>query len=82
VMINPVILKTSEEMVIWEEACLSLPNENGNVKRYQSIHVEYIDTKWNKQKKKYKGFNAVIVQHEIDHLDGVLFTDKCIEKKQ
>ncbi|HCB52145.1 TPA: hypothetical protein DEP21_06355 [Patescibacteria group bacterium] len=44
--------------------------------------VEYLDIKGNKQKKKLKDFNAVIIQHEIDHLDGILFTDKLIEKKK
>lgn len=69
VMINPVITETSQEMVIWEEACISLPDVLGKVKRYKSITVEYLDTKGHKQKKKLKDFNAVIVQHEIDHLD-------------
>lgn len=76
IMINPEIKEASQNMIIWEEACISLPNILGKVKRHKSLTIEYIDIKGNKQKKKLKDFNAVIIQHEIDHLEGVLFTDK------
>ncbi len=82
IMINPIIKEASQEMIIWEEACISLPDCLWLVKRHKSIIVEYLDIKGNKQKKKLKDFNAVIIQHEIDHLDGILFTDKLIEKKK
>lgn len=80
-MINPVIVDRSKEMIVQEEACLSLPDIFGNVKRNKIVTVEFMDIKWNKQKKKYKDINAVIVQHEIDHLDGILFTDKLVNSK-
>ena len=80
-MINPVIVDKSKEMIIWEEACLSLPDTFGNVKRHKIVTVEFMDIKWIKQKKKYKDLNAVIVQHETDHLDWVLFTDKLVNSK-
>ncbi len=82
IMINPEIKDLSQDMVIWEEACISLPNIFGKVKRHKSLTVEYTDIKGNKQKKKLKDFNAVIVQHEIDHLEGVLFTDKLIKNNK
>jgi len=82
IMINPVFLKKSQEMSVGEEACISLPDEIGDVKRHKSIHIEYLDLKGNKQKKKLKNFDAVIVQHEMDHLDGILFTDKLVNKKK
>lgn len=79
IMINPVLKDLSQDMIIWEEACISLPDILGKVKRHKSLTVEYLDIKGNKQKKKLKDFNAVIVQHEIDHLEGILFTDKLVK---
>ncbi len=81
IMINPNIIERSKETILWEEACISLPNAVGTVKRHKSIQVEFLDIKGKKQSKKYKEFNAVIIQHEIDHLDGVLFIDKREEEK-
>ena len=82
IMINPKIIDTSKETILWEEACISLPNCTGMVRRYKGIHVEFLDIKGKKQKQKYKDFNAVIIQHEIDHLDGVLFMDKVEPEKK
>ena len=81
IMINPKILDRSKEMILWEEACISLPNCTGMVKRHKAITVEFMDLKGKKQNKKYKEFNAVIIQHEIDHLDGILFMDKVVKPK-
>ena len=81
IMINPKIVNKSKEMIVWEEACISLPNCTGNVKRHKNITVEFLDINGKKQKQKYKEFNAVIIQHEMDHLDGILFIDKLVKKK-
>lgn len=81
VMINPVILEASPEMVISEEACLSLPNVIWDVKRHKTITIEYKNIEGFKKKKKLKNYNAFIAQHEIDHLDGILFVDKVIPAK-
>ncbi len=81
-MINPKIIEKSKETILREEACISLPNCTGMVRRHKVIQVEFIDTKGKKQKQKYKDFNAVIIQHEIDHLDGILFMDKIIQDKK
>jgi peptide deformylase len=80
VMCNPEILDHSTTKQITEEACLSVPGEFGEVERWQWITVKYQDTTGKEIVKKLKGFNAVIVQHEIDHLNGILFTDKVIKK--
>jgi len=80
IMINPIIIEKSEEMVKSEEACLSVPNVIGTVKRYKNITVKYKNIEWFKKKKKLKNYNAFIVQHEIDHLDWVLFVDKLIDE--
>jgi len=79
VMINPVIIEKSQDMVISEEACLSVPDVVGKVKRHKSLIVQYLDIKWFKKKKKLKDYNAFIVQHEIDHLDAILFVDKLVK---
>ena len=74
-MINPEITAHSEETEYAEEGCLSLPGQWGDVKRYKKITVSYLDTKGEKRTLKLKKFNARVVQHEVDHLDGILFTD-------
>jgi peptide deformylase len=75
-MINPQILEYSKTTQTAEEACLSVPGIFGEVERYQWIKVKYQTPQGKEVTKKLSGFNAVVVQHEIDHLNGVLFTDK------
>ncbi|NOZ45005.1 MAG: peptide deformylase [bacterium] len=79
IMINPEILETSKETLIDEEACLSLPDIFGDVKRYQNIVVSYQDIKGNKQERKFTHMDARVIQHEIDHLNGILFIDKLVK---
>jgi peptide deformylase len=74
-MINPDIIDHSNETEYGEEGCLSLPGKWGQVERFKQITVQYRDIKGEKRLLKLEGFNARIVQHEIDHLDGILFTD-------
>lgn len=75
--INPKIIKLEGEKVTLEEGCLSLPNIWGYIKRYPEVTIEYLDI-WGKKKKlKAKGLLAQIIQHEIDHLEGVLFAEKA-----
>ena len=81
IMINPIITESSQDMVVSEEACLSLPNVIWDVKRHKNITVEYKNIEWFKKKKKLKNYNAFIIQHEIDHLDWILFIDKVIPDK-
>lgn len=78
IMINPVILSKSEKMIIEEEACLSLPGMKGEVLRHEEIKVSYTDITGKQQIKKFKWFDSVIIQHEVDHLDGILFIDKML----
>jgi peptide deformylase len=80
VLINPVITHTAGEQVM-REGCLSLPDYTGNVKRYQEITVEAIDSEEIPTKIIAVGFEAVVLQHEIDHLDGVLFLDRVSSLK-
>ncbi len=78
-LINPVILKSSGEAVE-EEGCLSIIGIRGNVKRPETITVQYIDRNGKRHKEEISGMVARVFCHEIDHLDGVLFTDKMIEE--
>ncbi len=75
-MINPKILDFSQECESEQEWCLSVPWENGEVERYQKIKLQYIDEKKKEITLLLTGVSARIVQHEIDHLNGILFTDK------
>ena len=77
VMINPKIIKHSKKIVLGEEGCLSVPGIIGLVPRYQKIVVEAKDKDNKKIKIKTKNMLARIFQHEIDHLNGVLFIDKA-----
>lgn len=79
ILINPQIIWKSERFQSSQEGCLSLPGLQGRVQRYVAVEVEYYTPQGQKKKKKFSGYNAAIVQHEIDHLDGILFTDKVIE---
>lgn len=70
VMINPVITKKSGEYQT-EECCLSLIGER-KCRRYNEIEVDYLDINFTKQHRKYTGFVAEIIQHEIDHTNGII----------
>ena len=76
VYINPKITKKSWLKKTMEEGCLSVPGVYGKVKRPASIEVEYLDLSGEKRNIKASKFNARVMQHEMDHLDGVLFIDK------
>ena len=69
-MINPVILK-KENPYETEESCLSLIGVR-KTKRYETIEVEYLDTNFKKHKNTFSGFTAQIIQHEIDHFEGII----------
>jgi peptide deformylase len=79
-MINPEIIEHSTEICSDTEGCLSVPGETGNVSRWKSITVSFLDISGKKYVLKLDQLAARIVQHEIDHLDGILFTDRVEEK--
>ena len=76
VMVNPEILAFSSEVVSGEEGCLSVPNERGQVQRAEKITIRYRTLNGEAVETKFSGFPARIVQHEVDHLNGVLFVDR------
>lgn len=78
-MINPTILQESQETTIDEEWCLSLINMVGNVIRAKEIEVEWYDIRGKKLRKNITWYGARVIQHEVDHLDGVLICDKFVK---
>lgn len=76
-VLNPEIVKASEEKVMGVEGCLSIPNLVGEVERHLEIQVKGMNRHGKPMKIKAKGWLARIFQHEIDHLNGVLFTDRA-----
>jgi peptide deformylase len=79
VLINPEITHFIKDMALSEEGCLSFPQIYGLVARYKKVTVKYQDLAGNKKKIKAKDFLAYVLQHEIDHLNGIVFIDKLIE---
>ena len=75
VFINPQILEESGEEWAFEEGCLSIPNIRDDVYRKPKIKIQYLDEDWKEQIVEFEGIEARVIQHEYDHIEGVLFTD-------
>ncbi|APO66125.1 peptide deformylase [Rhizobium mongolense] len=75
VFINPKIVKSSDERSVYEEGCLSIPDYYAEVERPATVSVEYLDRDGKAQTVEADGLLATCLQHEIDHLNGVLFID-------
>ncbi len=80
--VNPKILKKSSKMSKYEEGCLSIPNLFAEVKRPSECEIEYLDYEGNKKSLKATGLLATCIQHEIDHLKGILFIDYLSKLKR
>jgi peptide deformylase len=78
-LINPEISRHSQETVVGTEGCLSVPNLIGDVERYESITVKSLNRQGKPMKIKANGWLSRILQHEIDHLNGIIFTDLATE---
>ncbi|WP_089603907.1 peptide deformylase [Acinetobacter piscicola] len=76
VMVNPEIIQKSAHVILGEEGCLSVPNERGQVERAEQITVQYFTLDGEKITQDFTGFPARIIQHEVDHLDGILFIER------
>jgi peptide deformylase len=76
-LVNPEIVRPSEEMILAAEACLSIPGFAGEVERYEAIQVKALNRQGKPVRIKAKGWLARIFQHEVDHLDGVLYIDRA-----
>lgn len=76
VFINPIITERSEKLCTMIEGCLSLPGLNEKVERPEQITIKYFDEDFQEHEEQYSGFNARVLQHEYDHLEQTLFTDR------
>lgn len=76
VFINAEILDTHGENYPFQEGCLSIPNIREDVLRDDVINIRYYDQDWNLHEREFDGYAARIIQHEYDHIEGVLFTDR------
>ena len=82
VFINPLIVKEKGENFTYPEGCLSIPNISENVVRKSSLKINFLDENLIFQEMECSGIIARVIQHEYDHLQGVLFTDKLSYKKR
>jgi len=82
VLLNPKILESDGEIISEDEGCLSVPDFRSNVKRSSLVLVEGIDREGNPIKIEVEGYLAIVLQHEIDHLNGILFIDRISSLKR
>ena len=75
-LINPEIIAASGSIISEKEACLSVVDYNSDVKRYENVTVKALDIEGKQLEFEAQGILAIIMQHEIDHLDGILFIDR------
>jgi len=80
--VNPIIKNKNSEHSTYEEGCLSVPNQFAEVNRPSSCEVEYLDYNGNKKTLKASGLLATCIQHEMDHLEGILFIDYLSKLKK
>jgi peptide deformylase len=74
--INAKIVEKLGEPVLMNEGCLSIPNLREEVKRESIVRIQYMDENWEFHDEVYEGYKARVIQHEYDHLDGILFPDR------
>ena len=80
--VNPIIKSKNEEKSVYEEGCLSVPDQFAEIERPNSCEVEYLDYDGKKQLLKAEGLLATCIQHEMDHLEGILFIDYLSKLKK
>lgn len=81
-LVNPVVIWKSEEKICGEEGCLSVPEQRAEVERCAAIKVRYWDYNGKEQILDAQDFLAIAVQHELDHLDGILYIDRISRLKR
>ena len=81
-MANPELIWKSEEIIVYEEGCLSIPEHYAEVERPKRIQVKYLDSENRGRILEADGLLATCIQHEMDHLEGILFTDYLTSLKR
>jgi len=82
VLVNPVVTPLPGPQIAWWEGCLSLPGLRGRVVRPSRVRVRALDRRGRPFSRIFGGFSAIVVQHETDHLDGLLYIDRMTDLKQ
>jgi peptide deformylase len=82
VFVNAEIIEESGEEWAFEEGCLSIPDVHADVIRPEKVLLKYYDEDWNLHEEEFDGMNARVIQHEYDHIEGILFTDYIIGLKK
>ncbi len=82
VLINPRIVEAEGEIISKDEGCLSVPEYRSDVKRFERVLVEGVDRNGNPLRFELEGLPAIVMQHEIDHLEGILFIDRISALKR
>jgi peptide deformylase len=82
IFINPKITNKSEEMVLFTEGCLSVPNKELPIIRHKKVTIQYMDRIGKSCVLKAHGFLAIVCQHEIDHINGILMTDRYLQQEK
>ncbi len=81
-LVNPEIVWKSDEKVCGEEGCLSVPEQRAEVERFASVRLRYLDYNGKEREELIEDFLAIVVQHELDHLDGILYIDRISRLKR
>ncbi len=81
-MVNPEIVERGDDMISWEESCLSVPELYVQVRRHRRVRVRWRDGAGERHERVFEGFPAVVVQHELDHLDGRTIFDRASRIKR
>ena len=81
ILVNPKIVALSDEKAS-REGCMSLPDYTANLKRYDSVHLKWQNEKGESQERIFGGIEGICIQHEVDHLNGVLFLDRVTSLKR
>ena len=81
-IVNPEIVSKSDDLVSYEEGCLSIPNQFAEIERPAECQIKYIDYNGKKKEMKANGLLATCIQHEVDHLNGILFIDYLSKLKR
>lgn len=81
-LVNPEFIWKSEEMICGEEGCLSVPGQRADVERHAVVQIRYLDYFGQEQELMAEDFLAVVIQHEMDHLDGILYIDRISRLKR
>lgn len=82
VFINPLILEETGEEWAFNEGCLSIPRIREDVNRKEKLRIQYYDQNWEMHTEEFDGLKARIIQHEYDHIEGILFVDKLAPLKR